>query len=177
MLYVSDAIIRIDQFVQELRNSMPATSTKVAGLLLRMKIQQIKREGVGKYSPKTYSAHFLKGKQLNNLGKTFIESKIKKKEKTNWAELRKAQGLQTQYVDVYYSGQMIRSLGIESQITSPNVYYIKIGARNDEAKKKLEHNIQRYGNFLIPNKAQNEAMAKLINQDIANIYKRVLRTL
>lgn len=176
MLYVQDAINRIEQFKQELVTAMPAISTEVAGLFLSAKIQQIRKTGVGNYSTALYSAHRLKGKELNSAGKTFLDEKIKKREKTNWAQLRKAQGLQTSFVDVYYSGQMLDSTGIERANSASFRYYSIIGGRNDESKKKLAYNRIRYGRFLHPNPEQGKMIGNRAISLVGNIYKRILLT-
>lgn len=176
MLYVQDAINRIEQFKQELINAMPAISTEVAGLFVTAKIQQIRKIGIGQYSTKTYSAGFLKGKELNSAGKTFIEMKIKAKQKTNWKEFRASQGLQNSFVDVYYSGQMLNSTGIERFNSVSYKYYSIIGARNDEARKKMFLNMKRYGRFLTPTKEQEKMIGNRAIQLVGNIYKRILLT-
>lgn len=174
MLYVQDAINRIDQFKQDLINSMPAISTQVAGVYLIVKISQIRTVGIGSYSPKLYSAHRLRGKELNSTGRTFIENKIKKGEKSNWSQLRSAQGLQIKYVDVYYSGQMLNSTGIERNNSSSMIFYSIIGGRNDEARKKLYYNRMRYGRFLHPSPEQARVIAKNTLDRVGLIYKRIL---
>lgn len=174
---VVDAINRIDVFTKELQNNMPAISTEVAGLFLSTKIEQIRKVGFGKqYKTKTYSAHYLRGKELNASGKTFIENKIKAKEKTNWQQLRAAQGLQVQFVDLYYSGQMLNSTGLIRNNTASYRYYSIIGGRNAEAKAKLAANYKRYGNFLYPTPAQGQIMGTRAVNLIGVIYKRILLT-
>lgn len=176
MLYVQDAINRIEQFKQELINTMPAISTEVTGLFVTAKINQLRKVGIANYSPKLYSAHRLKGKELNSAGRTFLDNKIKKKEPTNWAQLRNAQGLQTRFVDLYYSGQMLNSVGIERNNTVSFRYYSIVGARNDEARKKMFYNQLRYKNFLYPTPEQQKLIGQGAISRIAQIYKRILLT-
>jgi len=176
MLYVQDAINRIEQFKQELINTMPAISTEVAGLFVIAKIQQIRKIGIGQYSSKTYSPSFLKGKELNGAGRSFLDQKIKAKQKTNWKEFRASQGLQSSFVDVYYSGQMLNSTGIERNNSVSFRYYSIIGARNDEARKKMFLNMKRYGRFLTPTKDQEKMVGNRAIVLVGNIYKRILLT-
>lgn len=176
MLMVQDAINRLLQFERELQNGMPAISKEVTGLFLNAKINQIRKSGIGSYSAKKYAANFLKGKELNGAGKSFIDLKIKNKEKTNWAELRASQGLQIQFVDVYYSGQMLNSTGIQRNNSASYRYYSIIGGRNEEARKKLGYNQKRYGNFLHPNIEQTKLIGARSVLLIGNIYKRILLT-
>lgn len=174
MLTVLDAIKRVEQFEKELISSMPAISTDVAGAFVVAKIEQIRKVGIGNYSPKLYGAHRLIGKELNSAGKTFIEQKMKKNERTNWAQLRAAQGLQVGFVDVHYSGQMLNSTGIYEQKKVSNIFYSVIGARNDEAKKKMYRNMVRYGRFLTPDPSQEKVIGQRCLVLIGNIYKRIL---
>lgn len=176
MLYVRDAIKRMDIFIQEVKNSMPAISTEVTGLFITAKIEQIRKKGIGQYSKKKYSASFLKGKELNSAGRSFVDSKIRAKQKTNWSEFKQAQGLQGSYVDAYYSGQTLNSTGIERANSSAFIYYSVVGARNDEARKKLYALYVRYGRFLDPTAKQRSDIGKLAISKIGTIYKRVLLT-
>lgn len=177
MLYVKDAINRIDQFVQELTNTMPAISTEVAGVFVVAKLQQIKKSGVGQYSSKVYSPNFLKGKELSSSGRSFLDQKIKAKQNTNWKEFRGAQGLQNSFVDLYYSGQMLNTTGIERNNTVSFRYYSIIGARNDEAKKKMFMNMKRYGRFLTPTIEQEKQIGTRAIFMVGVIYKRILKTI
>lgn len=174
MATVLDAIRRLEQFEKELINAMPTISVQVTSKFLVAKIQQIRKVGIGQYSTKTYSASFLKGKELNAAGKSFIENKRKAKQKTNWKEFRMAQGLQGSFVDVSYSGQMLNSTGIQKNNRVSYIYYSTIGGRNAEAKMKLEANRKRYGDFLRPTPEQEKAIGKHSIDLIGNIYKRIL---
>lgn len=176
MLMVQDAINRLDQFVKDLQNGMPAISTEVAGLFLQVKLTQIKTSGIGTYNGNKYPAFLLKGKELNSSGASFIDAKIKAKENTNWKELRAAQGLQVGFVDVYYSGQMLNSTGIERNNTVSYRYYAIIGGRNDEARKKLAANKLRYGSFLYPTSDQQVLIGNRAMILIGNYYRNILLT-
>ncbi len=176
MLMVSDAINRLGIFERELTSNMPAISKEVGGLFLNAKINQIRRIGIGSYSAKKFSPSFLKGKELNGAGTSFIAQKTQAKQKTNWAEFRVAQGLQSQFVDVYYSGQMLNSTAIIRANSASFRYYVTIGGRNQESKDKLSYNRKRYGHFLYPLPEQTKLMGKRSMLLIGNIYKRVLLT-
>lgn len=176
MLTVLDAIRRIGQFEKELITAMPGISKEVSGLFLAAKISQIRRTGIGNYSKSVYSASLLKGKELNASGRSFLDSKIRRKEKTNWAGLRAAQGLQIGFVDVYYSGQMLNTTGIIRNNTVSYRFYCIIGGRNQESRDKLSANQKRYGNFLTPDLSQRLLMKNRSLVLIGNIYKRILLT-
>lgn len=171
---IADAVRRIENFQNELIASMPAIALEAGGVFLAAKIEQIRKMGVGLYNSNVYSAHFLKGKELNASGKSFIATKLKNKERTNWAEFRKAQGLQSNFVDLYYSGQMLNSTGIINVSTVTNTFFVTLGGRNAEAKAKLEKNRERYGDFLKPNAKQSTLMNKRALKLITDIYKKNL---
>ena len=176
MLYVTDAINRIDQFTKELTSGMQSLTNDVAGVFLQAKLTQIKTSGIGQYSSKRYPAYFLKGKELNSSGGSFIDAKIKANQRINWADLRQAQGLQVGFVDVYYSGQMLNSTGIDRNNSASYRYYAIIGGRNDEARKKLYQNSVRYGSFLYPTPDQSQIIGNRALILIGNYYKRILLT-
>ena len=173
-LTVEDAIRRVQQFQKELLAQMPAISKEVTGLFISLKLSAIKKRGIGNYSSRKYAASYLKGKELTGSGRAFIAAKIKAKQKTNWAELRGAQGLKTRFVDFYYSGQTLNSIGIIKTSTSGNKFIVNFGARNPQAAQKLSQGIRKYGNFMQPDEQQAKVMRERAEFLISKIYKRVI---
>lgn len=174
MASIDELIRKLEQFQTELQNRMPAISKEIAGNFVLEKVVQIRNKGVGTYKTNKYPAYLLKGKTLTASGKSFIDQKIKSRELTNWSELRKAQGMQIRFVDLSYSLQMLGSTGLTKFVASGNRYKVEIGGRNDEAKKKLQSNFERYGDFLKPTPEQAERMEQALQEKVLEIFKRIV---
>lgn len=126
--------------------SMAATAKALAQLTIE------KEPILGKYSDGVVPAYWLEGKELNGAGTSFIAKKMEEKEPkdrvTNWKELRRAQGLQTDHVDLTYSGEMWRGL-LPQPYTEEGGKFISILAHNNQdGQDKLNWNRQRYGDFI-----------------------------
>lgn len=168
-------ISRLDNLEKDLQQKAPSIILGAGRSFLVAKKLQIANSGVGRYSSKKYHPSALKGRELSSAGKTFIENKISRKEKTNWSELRRAEGLQVSFVDLYYSGQMMNSTIAQKANQASFTYFITIGARNKKAQEKLNYNYERYGNFLKPTQAQFEEMKKDVNRRVLNIIIQKLK--
>ena len=92
-------------------------------------------------------------KRLKKRGVAFLaklEKKTSKKEKlalSNWGEFREAQGLQINYVDLTYSGEMWRGLFPQDVQIEGFRYIAPLGSTTVAGQKKLNWQYERYGNF------------------------------
>lgn len=168
-------ISRLSDLEKDLQSKAPSILMSSGKAFLEAKKRQILSSGVGRYSSKKFYPSALKGKELTSSGRSFIEEKIKSKTKINWASLRKAEGLQTSYVDLYYSGHMWNSTIAKKANSSTYVFYITIGAKNKLAQKKLNYNFERYGDFLSPNKSQLDVIKKELKNNVSNLIIRRLK--
>jgi hypothetical protein len=90
---------------KEMEQELKSIAVEMANSAKAIAERKIIDKGFGeKYSEAGAPAFFLLEKTLNNKGKAFLKKKIKNKELATWRELREAQGLQGDYVDLYYSG-------------------------------------------------------------------------
>ena len=91
-----------------------------------------------------------------------------------WAGLRGAQGLPTSYVNLTYSGMMIRSLTATEDAASGAVFRAKLIASDEQNARLVDYNIVRYGNWLLPTPGEeteaNAAVAAEINRIVANVF-------
>ena len=129
-----------------------ATSVSMAGKALAERT--VKDKGFGEaYSTSEVPAWFFKGKELNKRGAAFVanlEKQAAEKNKlalSNWGEFRQAQGLQINYVDLTYSGEMWRGLFPQDVQVEDFRYIAPLGSTTVAGQKKLNWQYERYGNF------------------------------
>ena len=90
------------------------------------------------YHPKTKSKR----------GDKFLEGKKKQGEHTvSYSELRQAEGLQINFVDLTFSGEMWRNMFPREVIVEGNYYIAPLGCNTKDGQAKLNYNYERYGNF------------------------------
>ena len=129
-----------------------ATSVSMAGKALAERT--VKDKGFGEeYSTTKVPAWFMKGKELNKRGANYItglEKRASKEDKlalSNWGDFRQAQGLQINYVDLTYSGEMWRGLFPQDVQIEGFSYIAPLGSTTVAGQKKLNWQYERYGNF------------------------------
>ena len=138
--------------------------------------ERIQREGFGKtYSTKYVPAFFLYGKELNARGRKFLEEENDDKDDlTNWKELRAAQGLQTAFVDLTYSGRMWNSLTVIRNAQAEASFFAYIGSTDAEGEKKLLYNANYFGDFLKLNDAERIEVEEVAKDKLESIIKKRL---
>lgn len=172
---LEDFIRKLGEFEQDLQRLLPQYIAKAGRAYLVARKEEIMKRGVGSYSRKKYNASWLKGKELTSAGLSFLEAKMDKKEKTNWAGLRQAEGLQISYVDLYYSGHMWNSTIVSKKQVSALTYYVVIAGRSKKAQAKLDANRERYGDFLKPTEEDMMKMFNDLGKNVSSLLKRKLR--
>lgn len=155
----------------ELPQALASTATSMSLAAKALAERTIKDKGFGEvYSAAQMPSYFFKGftsngkiyppKYLNKRGLAYIESVEKQQAKENrqnktdfrarlsWAELRKAQGLQTGHVDLTYSGKMWAGMFPQDVIVEGYKYIAPLGGNNKEAQDEMTYNFERYGDFI-----------------------------
>jgi hypothetical protein len=94
--------------------------------------------------------------------------------KGNWGEFRAAQGLKSDHVNLFYSGQMWSALRIIAQSQNGYRYSVLIGASNGDAARVLLANLERYGNFLKLSDEKKRLITSDAAADVTDIVKRFL---
>lgn len=151
---ISIMIAKLKEFRDTLPAVLPdvAVSVSMAGKAIAERA--IKDKGFGKaYSTTQVPAWFFKGKQLNNRGLTYLnklEDAATEDEPatSTWGEFRKAQGLQTDYVDLTYSGKMWAGMFPQDVQVTLFDYVAPLGNNSTEGQNKMNYNYERYGDFI-----------------------------
>lgn len=172
--------------LKQLKNELPEvlgyTAESMAGTAKALAQLTIEKEAIlGRYSAGVVPAFWLEGKELNTRGTSFLAKVMKSKEPSdrvaNWSQLRAAQGLQTDHVDLTYSGEMWRGLLPQPYRVDGTLYVSDLAHNNKAGQDKLNWNRQRYGNFVMKalNTGDNqEAIKEVLNEEIRRFLSKYL---
>ena len=139
---------------------LPDVATSVSLAAKGFSQRTIMERGFGEtYSSGEIPIYFLTGftgkngityhpKTKSKRGDKFLEGKKKHGENTvSYSELRQAEGLQINFVDLTFSGEMWRNMFPREVIVEGNYYIAPLGCNTKDGQNKLNWNYERYGNF------------------------------
>jgi len=85
-------------------------------------------------------------------------------------------GRRTDFVNLSYTGQMFRDIGVKKNIINGTKVITSVGAKDTKNRSSgtktseiVEGHADRYGNFLKPNKEEASAIGKQITADITKV--------
>lgn len=157
-----------------------ATSVSLTGKALAERT--IKDKGFGEqYSQQEIPVWFLEGKELNAAGSAYIKQKQGKGKKKNpdadgmgnWEEFRKAQGLQTGFVDLSYSNEMWRGMFPREAFQKGSQFIAPLAHNNKEGQSKMNWNKERYGDF-IGKALSGDNFEKMAEVAVDEIYRIII---
>lgn len=145
------------------------TMAQTARVLAQQRIQERGVAGAA-YSQNLVPTFFFAKRALNAGGRQYV----KKNKLGTWGGFRQAQGRQSQFVDLTYTGHMFQSLQTRRQPGEPGVFRAETVASDQESAKKLRYNLERYGNFMAPT-AQEQGELRLIgSREVGGILNQYL---
>lgn len=139
--------------------------------------QSILEKGFGEqYSDKAIPSYFLKGKEINAGGLSYLQKVEDDPEVVaNWKGFRKAQGLQTGFVDLSYSRTMWQGLRPDEPQNEGSRYFCNIGHNNVEGQKKMNWNFARYGDFIGKGlKGQEDILQEVAEENVRMLLDQML---
>ena len=167
MVTPEEAIRRIEQFTDELLRLTPAVLETMLVTGKSLIEDRIQREGLlgEEYSNREVPTFYFKGKELNQAGRSYI----KLEKLGTWGDFREAQGLQSDYVDLTYTGAMWAGIVVVQTSQAGYVFIGEMGGRTPDIQEVLNANISRYGDFLVLSPEEE--------QDVAEIHLDMARQL
>lgn len=122
------------------------------------------------YSKKPFPTYFHKNKVLNQGGTKYIEENPM----GTWGDFRKAQGLKSDKVNLSYTSRMWSAIGVTKRRMEGGTFVAELGATDRETEAVLQHNQERYGNFLVPNEQEKKLVDKVAEDAIIRIINKHL---
>ncbi len=164
MADIDDLIKRLQAVREEFISALPdiaVETTITAKALVERNIREI---GFGaQYSNTKVPAWFFLHKAKSNAGEAFIEKKIKQDEKGTktkdgkkiyppdegmaWRDLREAEGLPVDHVDLSFTNKLWAGLGPQEPFFEGQIIRCPLGGNTQEVINKLNWNRARYGDF------------------------------
>ena len=143
-------LIHIFEAVRDaLDEVLPQAATSVSLAAKGLAQKTIQERGFGEtYSTNEIPIWFMTGRGKSKRGEAFLEAE-KKKGRTTAAyyEFRQAEGLQTKFVDLTFSGEMWRGMFPREVEVQGNYYIAPLGCNTKAGQDKLNWQYERYGNF------------------------------
>jgi hypothetical protein len=122
------------------------------------------------YSKKQISTKKFVGKERNSSGTQFIKSNPR----GTWHDFRKAQGLQSEKVNLSYTSRMWSSMGIVRIAKLVNGVMTVIGSSDSEVDKYLPSLVAKYGNFINPTEDEIFELQKDTTDELLRTFKNRL---
>lgn len=176
---IDSFLANLKALVSDIKEQAPLMAETLALTGKSIIQERIQREGFGAvYSQNYIPAWYLRGKEINNAGKRFYEDPDQNSDKddlVNWSEFRRAQGLQTDFVDLTYTGRMFAGLTITERAETATAAIVRLGGSDREVDKKLGWNAERYGDFLQPNESEKTELDLLVQDFFEGLVKKYFR--
>lgn len=90
-------------------------------------------------------------------------------------KIRKKEGKQIIFVDLTDSGEMWKRIGVVNEKKSKNFVAIKIGAKDEFTRKKLEDNTERFGPIMDLSITEEMDIVDTVDFEIGRIINRNLK--
>ena len=177
MAEIRQLIENLKKIQDNLQQTLLDSASIIAHDALGLAEQTILDKGFGEvYSNNYIPSYFLEGKEINAGGLSYLQKVADDPEVgANWKGFRKAQGLQTGFVDLSYSRTMWQGLRADEPQNEGSKYFCFIGHNNVEGQKKMNWNFARYGDFIGKGlKGQEELLQSVAEENIRQLLDELL---
>ena len=170
---VEEYIQVLDNSIETLENKMFDVAEEIATGGLALVVNRIQSEGLPgrSYSTNKLPAFFAKGRENNAGGRAVLETKKVKAEGISYKEWREANGLQTSFVDLTFTGRMFQGLTVIEVTNKDGNYVAVVGGFDKEVNDKLRWNAIRFGQFLELNDEESAILTDIFNERVLEILK------
>lgn len=175
MATLHDLITRMKDIRAGLELALPEIATSVSLTGKALAERTIKEKGFGaNYSHSPLPAFWFLGDENTQQGRAFIEEKILKGEGMAWRDLRQAEGMQTEHVDLTFTGEMFAGMYPGPVVQEGDVYTAPLGHTNKAGQNKMNWNRDQYGDFIgkVLRGENFEIMVTVATQEVIRIFER-----
>jgi hypothetical protein len=172
-MLIEDFIKKIEQAERQVMDALVDIASEAALNTKALVVKRVQENGLGQYSERDMPSFlFFDGsepdpnKTKSNAGIKFIKDSYKKRDNINWADIRDAEGLQTDHVDLTFTGEMFRDLNVIGVNVQAHRVTAILGCSRKETQDKLRWNVERYGNFMQPTKDETDKIVSIIHKRV-----------
>ncbi|WP_460622865.1 hypothetical protein [Hymenobacter tenuis] len=154
-----------------LQAEQPRIVLTMAQTGLALAVDRLQRTGLPgrRYSTNPIPKYWLQ--PTNAAGRAYV----KKEKKPTYAGIRGAQGMETGFVNLTYSGRMLRSLQPVPAGTQAFVSFARVVSSDRENARKLERNIAREGEFLAPTAREQDSINRYAGAECDRVIQQALQ--
>jgi|SRR6188768_1024523 len=175
MATLQDLINRMKDVKAALEQSLPDIATSVAITAKALAERTIKDKGFGaQYSHTEVPAFWFLGQENTQVGRSFLETAIKEGKGVAWRDLRNAEGMQTEHVDLTFTGEMFAGMFPGDVVKEGDKYTAPLGHTNKAGQDKMNYNRDRYGDFIgkVLRGDNYDIMVKVATEEVIRIFER-----
>lgn len=183
MADLNDLIKKLNEAADKIDQELPSLlleSEITAKSLVQKRIQDEGKDKDGKkigdYSQNKIPAFFYLGKGTKK-SDVKVRKAIKEKKKLSYADFRRLDGKQNKFVDLTFTGQMFRDIGVTETNNNSKEASIVIAPKTKRSEEVAGYNTERFGNFLAPSEEELELLAEDLGDSINNILNSSLNGL
>lgn len=185
---------RISYLNSELKIQLPIINVRLAESALSLVKNRIFEEGkdssgnsFGSYSDNPIPISFLKGNAINKSAETKLDQLKKKKIKSiSYKEWRSFNGLQTNHIDLKFSGDMWRDIDIVGTDDSNGKIITTVTAKNSIKRKSgkdiletediMGFNALRFGDFLQLSEDEQKELSISFDSELQKLFDKVFES-
>ena len=177
MLTIEQAISRLDNLIANYDSVIAKLCETMALEAQAIIIDRIQKYGITgrRYSANPLPVFFFEGRELNSPGAALLKRKDKRKEGVSYEEWRKANGLQTDHIDLSFSNRMWEKLVIVGTFKEGDVVKTIIAGGDQSTKDKLKWNTERFGEFLTLDESEETALKERFSKLYDEIIEMYLK--
>lgn len=152
MASTEDLKKKLEELRDNLETVLAPVATIVSGTGKAIAERTIRDKGFGQeYADTEVPTWFNKNNSLNKKVDRAREKKNKAAEggkgRMSWKDVRRAAGLQVDFVDLAYSNEMWRGIQPQKPFTEGSYILAPLAHNNTKGQKKMDWNRDRYGDF------------------------------
>lgn len=196
-LNVNDFNDKVRVLLSTAQTEFPAINARLAKSALSLIKDRIINEGVNakgskfpKYSTQPLPAFFFIGKGLGSGADKKMEAELKSQRKAgvknpgvSYEQWRDINNLQTDHVDMKFTGETLKDLDVLETRTEGNVIITVVASKDSitrtNGKKTIttgkitEHLAERYGDFLELSEKETEAIEEAFNEEVQQLFESI----
>lgn len=170
---IDEAIERLTKLEQVIEEGLESISQEVAMDAVGLIVNRIQQKGLEgrRYSDNPLPTFFF---SRNADKKGALKQLAKQKGGVSYKDWRQMNNLQTDHVDLTFTGRMWQNIGIVGTVRREDAFITIIGGFDKEVKDKLRWNAQRFGDFFMVNTEEKEMIREVFENRMKELMLKII---